>query len=101
MKKIEAVVFPNELEKSWAALAKGGISNMMVYEIREYGKTAKHKEIYRNDEYTIDSMKKCKVETIVPYNMVSRVIEIITASRKSQKGEGETIFVTPVNDANG
>ncbi len=98
MKKIEAIVAPGELKDIRAALVKAGISNMMVSEIREYGKAAKHKEIYRNEEYFVDSTVRYRLETIVPYSMVSRVIEIFTSNRKKERGEKETILVTAVND---
>lgn len=101
MKKIEAVVFPHELEIIRRALLKAGILNMMVSEIRDYGTGTSHTEIYRNEEYTVDSKQKCKLETIVPQSLVSRAISIISENRKIGKEERSAILISTVNDVKG
>jgi nitrogen regulatory protein PII len=98
VKKLEAIVSPHELEVIRAAFLKAGISNMIVSEIREYGKDSKHIEIYRNEEYTVESQPRCKVETIVPQSLVSRAVAILSGSRHSDKGEKSSILVSTVND---
>ena len=100
MKKIEAIVSQHELEIIRTAFLKEGISNMVVSEIREYGADAKHTEIYRNEEYSVDSKPRCKVETIIPQNLVSKAIEIISGNRRIEKGEHSAILISTVDDIN-
>jgi len=98
VRKIEAVVFPHELGIIRAAFLEAGISSMMVSDIREYGLDTRHKEIYRNEEYTVDSKLRCKLETIVPQNLVSRAVEIISRYRQREKSGCGPILISTVND---
>jgi nitrogen regulatory protein P-II 1 len=100
VKRIEAVVTPHELENIRANFLEAGISNMMVSAVREYGSDFKHTEIYRSEEYLIDSTSKIKIETIIPQNLVTRAIEIISGNRQSENGERRPILVSTVVDVN-
>ncbi len=100
MKKIEAIVSQSELEIIRAAFLKSGISNMTVSEVREYGTDAKHTEIYRNEEYTVDSKLSYKVETIIPQDFVSQAIEIISRNRLKEDKKKGTILVSSVDNIN-
>jgi nitrogen regulatory protein P-II 1 len=60
----------------------------------------KHTELYRSEEYVVDSKSKCKVETIIPQNLVARAVAVLSRSRHSEKGENGTIIISTVNDVN-
>jgi len=77
---------------------KAGIQKMMAAEVKDFGSHKEHKEIYRSEAYSIDSLARVKVEIIVPQNKVSTVISILTTKAKTGIGDGEKIFVSSVND---
>ena len=100
VRKIEVIVSPHELEKIRAAFLEAGISNMSVSEVREYGADTRHTELYRSEEYVVDSKSKCKIETIIPQNLVARAVAVLSRSRQRENGENGTIIISTVNDVN-
>jgi nitrogen regulatory protein P-II 1 len=77
MKKIEAIIKPFKLDDVKEAILELGISGMTITEVKGFGRQKGHKEIYRGAEYVVDFLPKIKIETIVPTDMLSRVIEAI------------------------
>ena len=99
MKKIEAIIKPFKLDDVKEALTGIGVVGMTVSEVRGFGRQKGHTELYRGGEYTIDFLPKIKVEVVVADNMVSKVVEIVSAAAKTGNiGDGK-IFVNPVETA--
>lgn len=99
MKKIEAIIKPYKLEDVKSALSGIGIYGLTVTESRGFGRQRGHLETYRGAEYQVDLVPKVTVETVVPDDMVEKVMStIVGAASMGQIGDGK-VFVTPVAEA--
>ncbi|RPI04505.1 MAG: P-II family nitrogen regulator [Ignavibacteriae bacterium] len=98
VRKIEAIVRSERLDALRKAFLEAGINKMTVTEVREYGNAAAHTEIYRSDAFSVDSLAKVKVETIVPQNMVPIVIALLKTKGQTGNSEEEKILISSVND---
>ena len=101
MKKIEAIIKPHKLEEVKDALEAVGIAGMTVSEVRGFGRQKGHTEIYRGHEYTVNLLRKVKLEIAVNDDFVEPTIEAIIRGGRSgesgQIGDGK-IFVLPLED---
>ncbi|PVE24432.1 P-II family nitrogen regulator [Microvirga sp. KLBC 81] len=99
MKIVMAVIKPFKLEEVRDALTALGVHGLTVTEVKGYGRQKGHTEIYRGAEYAVSFLPKLKIEVAVPSDLVSQVIDAITAAaRTGQIGDGK-IFVTPIEKA--
>jgi nitrogen regulatory protein P-II 1 len=99
MRKIEAIIQPNKLERVRKELSGPWIQGMTISEVRGFGRQKGHTELYRGAEYAVDFLPKVKLELVVPDGMVPRVIDTIRATATTGRiGDGK-IFVLPVEDA--
>jgi nitrogen regulatory protein P-II 2 len=99
MKIVMAIIKPFKLEEVRDALTSLGVHGLTVTEVKGYGRQKGHTEIYRGAEYAVSFLPKLKIEVAVASDLVSRVIEGITASaRTGQIGDGK-IFVMPLERA--
>ena len=98
MKIVMAVIKPFKLDEVRDALTAIGVHGMTVTEVKGYGRQKGHTEIYRGTEYAVSFLPKLKVEVAVSSEMVSKVIDAITAAAKTgQIGDGK-IFVSTLDD---
>jgi nitrogen regulatory protein PII len=98
MRKIEAIVHSDKLDALHKAFLEAGLQKMTVMEVRDYGNHKSHTEIYRSNSFSIDSLARVKVETIVPQNKVPTVVSIFKTKGQMEKGEEEKILISSVND---
>ena len=99
MKKIEAIIKPFKLDEVKDALSDIGIDGMTVSEVRGFGRTKGHRDVYRGGEYTVDFLPKIKIELILPDGLVGAATDAIVKSARTGKiGDGK-VFVFPVEDA--
>ena len=98
MKKLECIVRPFKLEEVKEALNNVGVRGMTVSEIRGFGRSRGHTELYRGSEYTIEFVPKLKLEIVVAEENVDKVIEAVQQSASTGKiGDGK-VFVLPINE---
>ena len=99
MKIVMAIIKPFKLDDVRDALTSLGVHGMTVTEVKGYGRQKGHTEIYRGAEYSVSFLPKLKVEVAVPSEMVSKVIDAITAAAKTgQIGDGK-IFILGLEHA--
>jgi nitrogen regulatory protein P-II 1 len=98
VRKIEAIVRSDKLDALREALLEAGIQNMTVTEVRDYGNHKAHTEIYRSDAFSVDSLAKVKVETIVLQNKVPTAVSILKTKGQTGKGEDDRILISSIND---
>jgi nitrogen regulatory protein P-II 2 len=99
MKIVMAVIKPFKLEEVRDALTGLGVHGLTVTEVKGYGRQKGHTEIYRGAEYAVSFLPKLKIEVAVATELVTQVIEAITAAaRTGQIGDGK-IFVTSLEKA--
>ena len=98
MKKIEAILRPENVEGVLDALKSAGCPGVMVTEIEGHGKQKGVSQSWRGQEYKIDLLPKVKVEIIVADTQVDALVKTIaTTAQTGQIGDGK-IFVTDVVD---
>ncbi len=98
MKKLEAIIRHELLEKVRDALDKAGYHGLTISEVRGAGSQRGYTENYRGAKATIVFRPKVKIEIAVEAEQVDEVIEIIVGSaRTGTVGDGK-IFVVPIEE---
>ncbi len=99
MKLIQAIIKPFKLDDVREALMEIGIAGMTVVEVRGFGRTKGHTELYRGAEYVVDFLPKIKLEIVVKEEQLETALEAIQKAAYTGKiGDGK-IFVFPVEQA--
>src|SRR5258705_13613773 len=99
MKMIVAIIKPSRLDAVLEAVTEAGASGLTVTEVRGYGRQRGKTEVYRGAEYEVKLLPKVKLEIAVPDEMLSAVVEAISASAKTGKlGDGK-VFVMDLEQA--
>jgi nitrogen regulatory protein P-II 1 len=98
MKKLECIIRPFKLEEVKEALSNVGVRGMTVSEVRGFGRSRGHTELYRGSEYTIEFVPKLKIEIVVAEENVDKVVEAVQQAAATGKiGDGK-IFVLPIDE---
>jgi nitrogen regulatory protein PII len=101
MKYIIAIVQPPKLDAVREALGHAGISGVTVSDVQGYGRQKGHTEVYRGHEYTVNFVRKVKLEIACDDGVADKVIDAITSAGKTaggKIGDGK-IFVIDLEDA--
>jgi nitrogen regulatory protein P-II 2 len=99
MKLICAIIKPSRLDAVLDAVTEAGASGVTVTEVRGYGRQRGKTEVYRGAEYAVKLLPKVKLEIAVPADIVSKVVDAISASANSGKiGDGK-VFVIDLETA--
>ena len=89
MKLVTAVVKPFKLDEVKFAVKEVGITGMTVSQVRGFGHTGGHIEIYRGKEYEFDFVDKIRVEIVCTDELVDTLIDaIVNAARTDTVGDG-------------
>jgi nitrogen regulatory protein PII len=75
MKYIITVIVSHKLEDVRDALLEVGIDALTVFEVKRYGSTMGHREIYRAADYTVGFMPHTRIECVVSDEDVDAVVE--------------------------
>ena len=98
MKKLECIIRPFKLEEVKDALNRVGVRGMTVSEVRGFGRSRGHTELYRGSEYTIEFVPKLKLEIVLEDENTDKVIDAVQQAASTGKiGDGK-IFVLPINE---
>ena len=98
MKKLECIIRPFKLEEVKEALSNVGVRGMTVSEVRGFGRSRGHTELYRGSEYTIEFVPKLKIEIVVAEENVDKVVEAVQLAASTGKiGDGK-IFIIPIDE---
>jgi nitrogen regulatory protein P-II 1 len=99
MKKIEAIIRPERLQEIQDALDELGVSGLTVTEVMGCGRQKGYTEQYRGSRVNISLLPKLKVESVVPDEVVDKVVDaIIGAAYTGETGDGR-LFVYDVEQA--
>ncbi|MFB3041447.1 MAG: P-II family nitrogen regulator, partial [Candidatus Poribacteria bacterium] len=80
------------------ALTNVGVQGMTISEVRGFGRSRGHTELYRGSEYTIEFVPKLKLEIVVADEKVDEVIEAVQEAATTGKiGDGK-IFVVSIEE---
>jgi nitrogen regulatory protein P-II 1 len=98
MKKIEAIIRPEDLDGVRVSLQEKGIVGMTVEEVQGRGRQKGVCLQWRAGEYCVEFLPKIKVDMVVDDKDVKTAIEaIIKIARTGRNGDGK-IFIYPVED---
>lgn len=87
------IIKPFRLETVLRALEPFSIDEIIISEVRGYGRQKGHLELYRGAEYVISFIPKIKLEFSVPSSEADEAFEAIAqAARTGRIGDGK-IFV--------
>jgi nitrogen regulatory protein P-II 1 len=96
MKKIEAVIRPENLDAIRVSLQEKGIIGMTVEEVQGRGRQKGVCLQWRAGEYCVEFLPKIKIDLVVDDKDVENAIEAITkVARTGKNGDGK-IFISPV-----
>ena len=99
MKKVEAIIRHEMLERVRDALDKAGYHGLTISEVRGAGTQRGYTENYRGAKAAIVFRPKIKMEIVVGDQSVSEVISVISENAATgEVGDGK-IFIIPVDDA--
>ena len=101
MKLIVAIVQPSQLQSVKDALSEVEVFRLTVSDVQGFGRQKGHTEIYPGHEYTVDLLRKVKLEVAVNEDFVEPTVEaIIKGGRTGEEGrigDGK-IFVLPLEN---
>jgi nitrogen regulatory protein P-II 1 len=99
MMLVTAVIKPFKLDEVKDAMRTIGVNGMTVSEVRGFGRQRGHSEVYRGAEYKVEFVPKLKVEVLVPDEIASEAVQVITRAASTGKiGDGK-IWTIPVENA--
>jgi nitrogen regulatory protein P-II 1 len=99
MKKVEAIIRSERLQPVQDALDELGVSGLTVSEVMGCGRQKGYTEQYRGSRVNISLLPKLKVESVVPDEVVDRVVDaIVAAAYTGETGDGR-LFVYDVEQA--
>ncbi len=99
MKKIEAVIREEALEKVLKALSSNGIKPITTYPVRGRGRQGGVIYHWKEGVERYELLPRMKIELVLPDDMVERAITIIRdAVHEGVPGDGK-LWVIPVDEA--
>jgi len=101
MNFVVAIVQPQKLEAVRQALLSTGVQGITTSDVQGYGRQKGHTEVYRGHEYTVNFVRKVKIEVACDASIVEKVVEAISKAAKTgdgKIGDGK-IFVLDIKDA--
>jgi nitrogen regulatory protein P-II 1 len=98
MKKVEAIIREEKLERVKSLLENGGYFGMTISEVQGRGKQKGLTMKWGSKEIRYDMLPKLKIEMVVIDQDVSPVVDaIVKGARTGEIGDGK-IFVFPIED---
>lgn len=101
MKLIIAIIQPNKLEAVKEALTDVEVFRLTVMDVQGFGRQKGHTEVYRGHEFSVNLLRKVRLEIGVNDEFVEPTVDaIIRGGRSGEKGEiGDgKIFILPMDD---
>ena len=101
MKMIEAIIQPSKLEAVKEALNEVEVVRLTISDVQGFGRQKGHTEIYRGHEYTVNLLRKVKLQIAENDEFVEPTVQaIIKAGRTGEEGKvGDgKIFIMPLQD---
>ncbi|MGP4082261.1 P-II family nitrogen regulator [Pseudalkalibacillus sp. R45] len=98
MKKVEAIIRPEQFQQLRAKLLEIGIDGLTVYEAAGCGKQRKKKGVFRGNPFELQLEPKVKVEMVIRESLEEQTIKVIIDSCSTGSvGDGK-IFVSSIED---
>ena len=99
MKKIEAIIRPEQLPVVRHALDEIGVTGITITQVLGHGAQKGITQQWKGSTYKVDLIQKVELKTVVPDGKVEAVLKAIRESASTgQIGDGK-VFVSEVEDA--
>ncbi len=99
MKKIEAIIRPEKLDKVVEKLTELTYPGLTITDVRGHGKQMGVTHMWRGAEYKIKYLPKVKIEIVVLDEDAPRVVSaIVNAARTGSIGDGK-VFISDIEEA--
>jgi nitrogen regulatory protein P-II 1 len=99
MKKIEAIIRPECVDRVRRALAEMSYPGLTLTDVKGHGKQKGLRQQWRGKEYVVELLPKIKVEIVVSDEDAPALVRaIVVNARTGEAGDGK-VFVIPVEDA--
>ena len=98
MKYIIIIATPAKKDELLEALHEIGIQRLVVSDVRGYGASTKHTEIYRGQAYTVNNEPRLKIETALTDEFIEPVIKAVQDIAVGDAKGGGKVFVLPLED---
>jgi len=99
MKKVEAIIRPECVNRVRRALEEMSYPGLTLTEVKGHGKQKGLRQQWRGKEYVIELLPKVKIEIVVSDEDAPALVRAIVANaRTGEAGDGK-VFVIPVDDA--
>ena len=96
MKLVTAFIQPSKLKDVRKALVSNGNIGLTASDVRGFGRQKGQTQVYRGEEFTIETKPKTKIECLVHDDSIESVIDAISSTALTGNiGDGK-IFVTNV-----
>src|SRR6185295_12488476 len=93
MKKLTAYIKPFKLESVLERLPAEGIIEVLISEVRGYGRQKGHLELYRDDEYELTFLPKARMEVYCEDSAQAAVEQaLLTGARTGRIGDGKMLI---------
>ncbi len=92
MKWVTAIVKPFQVDEVVEALLAAGVEEVLVEEVRGYGRQKGHLELYQGAEYDITFLPKVKLEWAVEDHRLKEAVRaVVEAARTGRIGDGKVL----------
>jgi nitrogen regulatory protein PII len=99
MKKLEALIGPDALDRVVEMLEQRNISNLIISDVAAKDLRGAHIQTYRGHAYAVDTNPEVKVEAVVPDNLASATAyAILNSARGPGRSCRARVLVAPVNE---
>lgn len=92
MKKITAYVKPFKVEPILTHLPENGVTEVLLSEVRGYGRQKGHLESYKGEEYEYTFLPKIRIEVYCDDECVGEVEKVLVdGARTGRIGDGKIV----------
>ncbi|WP_078548198.1 P-II family nitrogen regulator [Litchfieldia alkalitelluris] len=99
MKKVEAIIRPENFQALRDKLEEVGINGLTVSEVAGCGQQKGQQGLFRGNTFEIRLLPKVKVEMVVEAEYVDEIVQIIQSTCSTNTvGDGK-IFIIPIENA--
>jgi len=99
MKKLEALIGPDAIDRVVEMLEQQNISNLVITDVAAKDLRGAHIQTYRGHAYAVDTNPEVKVEAVVPDNLASATAyAILNAARGPGRSCPARVLVAPVSE---
>ncbi|MEH0109127.1 P-II family nitrogen regulator [Tersicoccus sp. MR15.9] len=99
MKLVTAIIRPEKVDDIRSALESYGVRGLTVSHASGYGRQRGHTEVYRGAEYTVDLLRKTRLEILVPDHSAADIVDVLVSTANTGRAGDGKVWITPVEES--